>query len=116
MFTADRVALGCGGAQDGGMDRGFRIGRVLATVRTLDLKPHRIGDTWKVVPGPDLIVATESGRVVGAGDVVFGAEGPLLVLPGSLVDVFLPAGSTELRGLAFPVLRAVAAALFEWIT
>ena len=98
-----------------GMDRGFRIGRVLATVRTLDLKPHRIGDTWKIVPGPDLIVATESGHVVGAGDVIFGAEGPLLVLPGSLVDVFLPAGSPELRGLAFPVLRAVAAALFGWL-
>ena len=100
------------------MDRGFRIGRVLATVRTLDLKPQNIGDTWKIVPGPDWIVTTESGRVVGAGDVLTAADGPLVAMSGALVDVFLPAGAQGFRStrtVAFPVLRAVAAALFGWI-
>jgi hypothetical protein len=97
------------------MNQGFRIGRVLATVRTLDLKPQSIGDTWKIAPGPDWIVTTESGRVVGAGDIFTAADGPLVAMSGGLVDVFLPAGSTGLRPVAFPVLRALASALFGWL-
>lgn len=60
-------------------------------------------------------LVTESGRMVEVGDTFKKADGGLSLVPH---DAWMPLVHEAFRGspaLAFPVLRAVASALFGWL-
>ena len=65
----------------------------------------------------DLVLATESGRMLEVGDTFTKADGLLCAIPEASVLAFARHRSpvTEFPRLAFPVLSALASALFGWL-